>query len=87
MLIALALAGLAPHDRDFLDSALGRELSVEEITELQRLIRSSGADNQVETMITDLTDRALAALDSADIRDEARTALRALAAAATQRGF
>lgn len=87
VLIALALQGLAHQERDVLDSALGRKLSATEIAELQRLIRSSGAEEQVETMITELTERALGALEVADIRSKARRVLSTLAAAATQRGF
>ncbi|RZI82852.1 MAG: polyprenyl synthetase family protein [Microbacterium sp.] len=85
VLIALALDGLAPAEREHLDSTLGRPLSEAEVAELQELIRRSGADQQVEDMITALTRRALEALASADVRDEARAVLRDLAAAATQR--
>ncbi|MCX6397765.1 MAG: polyprenyl synthetase family protein [Propionibacteriales bacterium] len=85
VLIALALQGLPSPEREHLDGALGRPLSAAEVSELQALIRRSGADQQVEEMITGLTDRALTALAAADIRDEARAVLRDLAAAATQR--
>lgn len=87
VLIALALDGLGPADRAHLDSSLGGPLTEDEVAGLRRLIRASGAEAQVEEMITDLTDRALAALEVADVRDEARSVLRELAAAATQRGF
>jgi geranylgeranyl diphosphate synthase type I len=85
VLIALALDGLPPSDRERLDSSLGKPLTDEEVAELRRLIDASGAHEQLEQVIVALTDRALAALDAADIRDEARAALRELAAAATQR--
>ena len=85
VLIALALDGLAPADRAHLDSTLGRPLGADEVAELQGLIRSSGADEQVEEMITGLTARSLDALATAPIRDEARSVLGELAAAATQR--
>jgi len=87
VLIALALDALPAADRSLLDGTLGRPLSTSEVTQLQDLIRASGAAEQVEEMITDLTDRALEALTSAPIRDEARSVLNDLAAAATQRGF
>jgi geranylgeranyl diphosphate synthase type I len=85
VLVALALDGLAPGDRTLLDQSLGRPLSVPQVAELRALIEASGAREQVEQVITALTDRALAALDAAPVRDEARTVLRDLAAAATQR--
>jgi geranylgeranyl diphosphate synthase type I len=87
VLIALALNGLGPEDRDHLDRSLGRSLTEVEVGELRALIRTSGAEQQVEDMITDLTGRALAALEAAVVRDDAREVLRELADAATQRGF
>ncbi len=87
VLIALALDGLDPARREHLDRSLGNPLSEEEVAELRTLITSSGADEQVERMITDLTGQALEVLDAAPIRDEARSVLRDLASAATQRGF
>jgi geranylgeranyl diphosphate synthase type I len=85
VLIALALDGLAPGDRQHLDTSLGKPLTEPEVAELRRLVDASGAHEQVEELITALTERALGALDAADIRDEARGVLRDLAAAATQR--
>lgn len=85
VLIALALDGLGAADREHLDTSLGRPLAGDEVIELRRIINASGAHEQVEEVITGLTDRALEALDAADIRDEARRVLRDLAAAATQR--
>jgi geranylgeranyl diphosphate synthase type I len=85
VLIALALDALPAGERDHLDTSLGKPLTEGEVAELRQLIESSGARDQLEQVITALTDRALAALDAAEIRDEARRALRELAAAATQR--
>jgi len=85
VLIALALDALGPDDRAHLDSSLGRDLTTGEVAELRAHVDASGAHEQVEDVITALTERALSALDAADIRDEARSALRELAAAATQR--
>ncbi|MGY2875313.1 geranylgeranyl diphosphate synthase, type I [Marmoricola sp. URHA0025 HA25] len=85
VLIALALDALGPDDRKHLDTSLGRALSVDEVADLRALIDASGARSQVEDVIAALTDRALSALDAADIRAEARGVLRDLAAAATQR--
>jgi geranylgeranyl diphosphate synthase type I len=85
VLIALALDALGPAERARLDESLGKSLTPDEVSELRSLIDESGAHRQVEEVITALTDRALAALDAADVRDEARGVLRDLAAAATQR--
>jgi geranylgeranyl diphosphate synthase type I len=85
VLIALALDGLGPADRVLLDQSLGRPLDENQVADLRRLIDDSGAHEQVEGIITALTERALEALDAAPVRDEARVALRDLAAAATQR--
>jgi geranylgeranyl diphosphate synthase type I len=85
VLVALALDGLGRSDRQQLDESLGRPLTTERVAELQALIDRSGAREQVEDVITALTERALTALDAADVRDEARAVLRDLAAAATQR--
>ena len=85
VLIALALDGLPPAERARLDESLGGPLTSDDVAELRELIDHSGARDQVEQVITALTERALAALEAADIRDEARGVLRDLAAAATQR--
>jgi geranylgeranyl diphosphate synthase type I len=85
VLVALALDALGPDERSHLDASLGRSLTTDEVAELRRLIDASGAHEQVEQVITALTERALTALDAADIRDEAKGVLRDLAAAATQR--
>jgi geranylgeranyl diphosphate synthase type I len=85
VLVALALDALGPADRQHLDASLGRPLSDEQVAELRSLIDRSGAHEQVEDVISALTDRALTALDAADVREEARAVLRDLAAAATQR--
>jgi geranylgeranyl diphosphate synthase type I len=85
VLVALALQGLGPDDREHLDRSLGTALSAEEVAELRALVDASGAHEKVEELITTLTAQALDALDGAVIRDEARYVLRDLAAAATQR--
>ncbi len=85
VLIALALEKLGGDDWDVLNNSLGTQMGENEVAHLRALIERSGARDRVEHMITGLTDQALAALDAAPIRDEARTALRQLAAAATQR--
>lgn len=85
VLIALALDALAPHEAAELDAALGHPLGAEKVTRLRDLIERSGAREQLESVIGELTDRALGALDAADIDETAREALRGLADAATRR--
>jgi geranylgeranyl diphosphate synthase type I len=85
VLIALALDALPDTEARELDAALGTPLGLREVERLRALIEQSGARAQVEGVITQLTDRALAALSTATIEDSAREVLRGLAAAATQR--
>lgn len=85
VLIALALDALPSEDAKVLDSALGTPLEPGEVQAMCRLIDSSGARGQVETVISELTGRSLAALGSADISEQARGVLASLAADATQR--
>lgn len=89
VLVALALDAAAPADAARLDAALGTALTEAEVAELRGVIDTCGAREQVETMIEDLTTRAILALDRG--RDEAGWnadacgVLRQLAAAATSR--
>lgn len=85
VLVALALEALPQQDRALLDESLGRNLGDDEVAHLQRLIRASGAAEQVERRIARLTAQALAALDAAPVADQSRAVLRDLATAATQR--
>jgi geranylgeranyl diphosphate synthase type I len=85
VLVALALDALGPGEAAELDAALGTALDADQVRRLQQLIADSGARAQVEDVITRLTDRALTALDAASITEPARTVLRGLASAATQR--
>ena len=85
VLVALALQGSSDDDARRLDAALGRPLDGREVAELQRLIERSGAHAEVESRIEKLTAESLAAVESAAIAEDARSVLRELAAAATQR--
>ncbi|MDQ6642320.1 MAG: polyprenyl synthetase family protein, partial [Actinomycetota bacterium] len=85
VLTALAMDALAQADARHLDASLGRPLDQTQVRVLRELIDASGAHAQVEEVIGELTDRALSALDAADIDDRAREVLRELADAATQR--
>lgn len=85
VLVALALDAAAPAEAARLDGALGTPLSPADVAELRGIIDRSGAHGQVEEVIDALVERALRALDEAELDDHAREALRGLAAAATQR--
>ena len=55
------------------------DLSPEAVAEVQQVLRATGAVAAVEASIQELTDQALAALPAADVTDEARAELDALA--------
>ncbi|MGB3375851.1 MAG: polyprenyl synthetase family protein [Microbacterium sp.] len=85
-LIALAREQLSDSRRTQLDVALGDpELSPDAVTTLQQLIRSTGAVERIESMISDRTDEAEHALASAGIDEASAAGLRALAQAAISR--
>jgi geranylgeranyl diphosphate synthase type I len=85
VLVALALDALPPADAKVLDAALGTALDPDQVQHLCRLVDSSGAREQVEAVITQLTERSLAALAAADVTERARGVLAGLAAQVTQR--
>ena len=85
VLVSLALDALPVADAKVLDSALGTALDPDQVEHLCRLIDDSGARIQVEAVISQLTERSLAALAASDITDTARGVLAGLAAQVTQR--
>lgn len=85
VLVALALDAAAPAQAALLDRSLGGPLDEAAVARLREVIDSSGARAQVEAVIEQLADLALAALDRASVDGAARDALRGLAEAATQR--
>jgi geranylgeranyl diphosphate synthase type I len=85
VLVALALEHAPAEDARRLDEGLGTPLDASEVDALRQVIEASGAHARVEAMIDDLTGRCLSALDAAPVTESARTVLRQLAAAATQR--
>jgi geranylgeranyl diphosphate synthase type I len=85
VLVALALDALPAADARVLDAALGTALDPGQVEHLCRLIDSSGAREQVEQVITALTERSLKALAAANISNHPRRVLTGLAADATQR--
>jgi geranylgeranyl diphosphate synthase type I len=80
VLVALARQALPLSARRTVDELLGDpDLDAEQVAALQETIRSSGAIEEVERMITENVDRALDALDGADLTPDALTALSGLA--------
>ena len=85
VLVALALDAASADDAARLDRALGRALDAGQVAELRGVIDGSGAHAQVEAVIGELADLALAALYRAHVDEVARGVLRELASAATDR--
>jgi geranylgeranyl diphosphate synthase type I len=85
VLVALALDSAPAADAALLDQSLGTPLAAHEVERLRGIIDASGAHAQIEAVIDQLSDVALAALDRARIDDGARDVLRSLAAAVTHR--
>ena len=86
VLVALALDSAPAADAALLDRALGTPLSPDDVERLRGVIDASGAHAQVEAVIDQLSDVALAALDRASIDERRpRGAARASPTAVTQR--
>jgi geranylgeranyl diphosphate synthase type I len=85
VLVALALDAAPADAAARLDAALGTDLDGAQVAELRRIIDDSGAHRQVESVITELADRASTALREADLDERARGVLLELATAATER--
>ena len=85
VLVALALDAATADEAALLDRSLGTALDVDRVEELRRIIDASGAHAQVESVIGELVNHALTALDRADVDEHARGILRELASAATDR--
>nr|WP_328827694.1 polyprenyl synthetase family protein [Nocardioides acrostichi] len=85
VLVALALDGAPSDEAALLDSSLGQPLDDQQVDRLREIIAGSGAREQVEAVIGELTDRALSALDHAALEAPAVSVLRDLAIQATQR--
>lgn len=88
VLVAQALAGSDSAGRKLLETQVGNpDLDADGIAELQDVITASGAREAVEQMIDHDHQQALQALTAADITDDGRAVLTALAAAAVRREF
>ena len=88
VLVAHAYAHASEAGQKLLLQRLGDPaLDADGVEQLQQVIIESGAREAVEVMIDDGHERALKALQDADITDEGRTGLTALAEAAVRRDF
>ncbi len=88
LLVALARARSAEADRRRLDALVGDpDLTAAGIAEARTIISSSGAVGLVEAEIDQHHEAALTALATADVHDDCRTALVALAELAVRREF
>jgi geranylgeranyl diphosphate synthase type I len=88
VLVAHAYAAAGPAGRTLLESRLGDpDLDADGVAALQAVIVESGAVDAVETMIGQGHEQALAALDGAEMTDDGRRGLTALAEAAVRRQF
>ena len=88
VLIAHAYAHADEAGQQLLLQRLGDpSLTPEGVAELQQLITETGAREAVETMINEGYERALKALQDADITDQGRAGLTALADAAVRREY
>lgn len=86
VLVAHAAALLDEVGTSLLDEGLGDAmLDPDQVSSLQQVIRDSGAEAAVETMIEQLHAEALTALAATELTREGRTALTALADAAVAR--
>ncbi|WP_244927567.1 polyprenyl synthetase family protein [Nocardioides sp. W7] len=85
VLIALALDAAPQADAELLDHSLGTPLGADEVAGLRRIIADSGAHAQVEAVIEQLAETAVAALHRGGFDPAATQVLEELASAATQR--
>ena len=86
VLVARALAAAADDDRVLVQSALGRaDLTGGEVDEVAAVLVRSGAVAAMESLIDDLADGALAALESDALVEPGRTMLLALARGLVER--
>jgi geranylgeranyl diphosphate synthase type I len=92
VLIAMTMERINDAQRKTLELALGNpSISEAEIQELQSLIENSGAREQVEKLITELTDKAISVLretsNGSTINTNVADALEQMAIIATQRSL
>ena len=86
VLVAAGLESASVRQRAQLEAALGNAaLGIDEVVAVQQILRSSGAEKLVESMISDRAERAIGRLESTSLLPAGRDALRRLATAALDR--
>ena len=86
VLIAAALERCSAEEKLRVNTLLGKpDLSFSEVEELRSIITSSGAVDFVEEMISTMTSKSLAALETGTITSDAKAFLVHMAAVATKR--
>ncbi len=86
-LLAIALERADAATADLLRSKIGTELTDDEVETLRAALAATGAVDDVEQRITDLTHKGLEALHASSTRDDIKQRLHELAEAATRRTF
>lgn len=88
VLVAMTMDRVNTEKREKLNQALGNSsISESEISELQSIIEASGAKDEVEKLITELTEKAISALQESQLDPSIATALNQMAIIATQRSL
>lgn len=85
VLLAEALQRSTPEDAKLLRENIGTDLPDEQVEKLRTVLVDSGAVDAVEARISDLTERALAAIQASSAVDSAKERLHEMARAATRR--
>ncbi|MGK8524926.1 polyprenyl synthetase family protein [Nocardia asteroides] len=85
VLVGTALQRADPVAARRLRSALGTDLSDSDVEHLRALIRATGAPDDVERRIGELTEQAMSVLEASTATAEAKRQLRAMAIAAVRR--
>jgi len=85
VLLAEALQRCGPADAKLLRENIGTDLPDEQVEKLRAVLADSGAVEAVEARISDLTERALAAIQASPTADSAKARLHEMARAATRR--
>jgi len=88
VLVAMAQESMSSTDVKEFESLFGKQdLDLSGIEKLRTIITDTGAPTHVENLITELTDKAIHALDTPSIADTSRTVLSDLAIIATKRNL
>jgi geranylgeranyl diphosphate synthase type I len=86
VLIAITMENADQSQRNTMTSALGNsQLSEDDVAQVQEIIVKTGARDDVEKLITDLTQESISALQQSPIDEKIRSVLEEMSVIATQR--